>query len=90
MFGFHGEEAIVNFKRGLLQPNITNYEVAAVHQVDKENRAIVADFTCCILGKEGRGTDVMKFSEDWRIIQVEAIRHSASQAIVWSNAFPEL
>lgn len=38
-------------------------------------RVIVSDFECLIKGKEGHGTEVMKFDEDWKVIRVDAIRH---------------
>ncbi len=88
MFGFQGSEAILNFKRDLLRSDTLNYEILSIHQVDAENRAIVVDFQCWIPGKEGRGTDVMKFSNDWRVIEVEAIRHSSAPPIVWSTPMP--
>ena len=92
MFGYTGKESILRFKRDLLMitsasrrhrrcchnpnPNPPNYEIDAIHYVNIKNPAVVTEFNCLILGKEGRGTDIMKFHKDhWYVVPVEAIRH---------------
>lgn len=76
MFEVKGKADIMSFKRRLLGHNKTvNYRVDAIHQIDLQNRVVVADFECLIRGNEGRGTDIPKFDEDWKLIRVEALRH---------------
>jgi len=78
MFGFSGKESIIESKRFLLgveKRGYPNYKIDAIHQIDCSNRAIVANFQCLLPGKEGFGTDVPKFDQNWKVIKVEAIRH---------------
>ncbi|KAL3935061.1 MAG: hypothetical protein SGBAC_009350 [Bacillariaceae sp.] len=78
MFGFSGKENIIESKRFLLgaeERGSPNYKIDAIHQIDCSNRAVVANFQCLLPGKEGYGTDVPKFDENWKVIKVEAIRH---------------
>ncbi|CAJ1964253.1 unnamed protein product [Cylindrotheca closterium] len=78
MFGFSGKESIIESKRFLLgaeERGSPNYKIDAIHQIDCPNRAVVANFQCLLPGKEGFGTDVPKFDENWKVIKVEAIRH---------------
>lgn len=76
MFGCEGKANIIDFKKGLLADNKTrNYRIDAIHQIDVSKRVVVFDFECLMEGKEGRGTEVMKFDNDWKVIRVDAIRH---------------
>lgn len=90
MFGAKGRANVVKFKRAWLRdcsssssagadrnvPLATlNYDVDAVHHVDVENRVVVANFRCLLPGREGLGTDVLKFDSDFKILRVEALRH---------------
>ena len=84
MFGCTGKDSIMQFKRKALpcSYNKPNYYIDCIHQIDTKNQCIVANFECLITGKQGIGTDVMKFSKssdlngDYKVIKVEAIRHS--------------
>lgn len=75
MFGAKGSEEVMQFKKNFLRIDVVNYDVDAVHRVDVANRSVVANFECLIPGREGTGTDVVKFSDDWKVVRVEAIRH---------------
>lgn len=76
MFGALGVDMVMEFKRNFLTERSENYKVDAIHHVDVKNRAVVADFECLIPEKEGRGTDVVVFSQAWKVAKVQAIRHS--------------
>eukprot|EP00980_Cylindrotheca_fusiformis_P014159 scaffold3719_cov104-Cylindrotheca_fusiformis.AAC.3 len=78
MFGFTGKEAILESKKYLLgveKRKSPNYRINSIHEIDTKNRAVVAHFECLLEGKEGLGTDIPKFDEDWKVIRVEALRH---------------
>jgi hypothetical protein len=76
MFGYEGKANIIGSKKRLLADNkAKNYRIDSIHQIDGPNRVIVSDFDCLIEGKEGCGTEVMKFNRDWKVIRVDAIRH---------------
>lgn len=76
MFGVQGADAVVNFKRRWLTRPV-NYNVDVIHEFDPVNRVLVAGFDCLIPGKEGRGTDVMRFSDAMLVSEVAAIRHAS-------------
>lgn len=89
MFGAKGKSNILEFKRTWLRnssslssaadsttaPAMLNYDVDAVHHVDVENRVVVANFRSLLPGKEGLGTDILKFDFHFKVVGVEAIRH---------------
>lgn len=77
MFGIEGGSNIMAFKNGLLAGDLSTniYSIDAIHQIDLPNRVIVSDFNCLLKGKEGRGTEVMKFDENWKVIRIDAVRH---------------
>ena len=54
-----------------------NYNVDAIHEFDAANRVLVAGFDCLLVGKEGRGTDIIKFDADAKVCEVAAIRHTS-------------
>lgn len=54
---------------------VPNYDIDAVHQVDVENRLVVASFRSLLPGKEGLGTELIKFDAEFKVIGVETIRH---------------
>ena len=81
MFSATGKANVLAFKeRWLTQP--LNYEVDVVHEVDLENRVVVVGFTSLLVGREGRGTDVIQFNEELQICSVDAIRHASVGAAV--------
>jgi hypothetical protein len=76
MFGQCGKANILKWKRSVLYSDgRRNYKVDSVHEIDADNRAVVIGFDCLLPGKEGRGTEVIRFSEDWSVIRVQSIRH---------------
>ena len=76
MFGNVGKANILAFKSNMLLGNSTdNYRIDAIHSIDVSSRVIVSDFECLIRGKEGRGTEVMKLDENWKLLRVDALRH---------------
>lgn len=78
MFGYSGKESILRSKEDLLgvaERKSPNYRINAIHEIDAKNRAVVANFECLLEGKEGLGTDIPKFDQDWKVIRVEALRH---------------
>lgn len=76
MFGNIGKASILAFKNDVLQGNSTdNYRIDTIHSIDVFRRVIVSDFECLIKGKEGRGTEVMRLDENWKLLRVDALRH---------------
>lgn len=81
MFSATGKANVLMFKeRWLTQP--INYDVNVVHEVDLENRVVVVGFTSLLVGREGRGTDVIQFNEELLVCSVDAIRHASVGAAV--------
>jgi hypothetical protein len=76
MFGVEGAGAVVAFKRRWLNLPV-NYNVDAIHEFDPVNRVLVAGFDCLLVGKEGRGTDVVQFTDAMLVSEVAAIRHTS-------------
>lgn len=76
MFGNKGKASIMAFKHDqLIGSESNNYRIDAILQIDGLNRVIVSDFDCLLEGKEGRGTELMKFDVNWKVIRVDALRH---------------
>jgi hypothetical protein len=74
MFGARGADEVLAFKKRFLTQSPA-YEIPAV-TVDVKNRVVVAEFTCLIPGKEGKGTDIIAFDDDFRVRKVTAVRHA--------------
>jgi len=92
MLGYSGKRDILEMKKENSSTISKNYSVDSIHQVDCQNLVVVADFDCTILGKEGRGTDVIKFSDfegnddpetklSWKVLEIQTIRHGSKQLI---------
>jgi len=95
MLGYTGKSDIIEMKKNNFSTVSKNYSVDSIHQVDCKNLVVVADFDCTILGKAGRGTDVIKFSDfegnddpdtklSWKVLEIQTIRHGGGPLIRWN------